>query len=266
MSKTCGKPSVRLLILFALLFIALGSKSMSQALLPTALQQSSQEYWQGVQKQAAAAFLVARGLNAAISVLQSVTISPIIGEVSPGEALDPINDLVERFSWVMLSVTIAIGIQQLLLEVSTQANLWLVTVPGLALLLSSLLPALETRRALLQNLAYRFLLILLLIRFAMPVIGTIGASVSEHFVQQRQMQALENIEATNRQFSEVSASDVLASPSSYFDSLRGQTAYAVNNILDLITLFIFETIVFPFIILWGLLKLLRWFAQSRAFA
>ena len=51
------------------------------------------------------AFAVARGINAVISVIQDVEIGFTFGlaaTLSPGEILDPVNDLVERFSLVML--------------------------------------------------------------------------------------------------------------------------------------------------------------------
>ncbi len=51
------------------------------------------------------AFALARGINAVISVIQDVEIGFTFGlaaTLSPGEILDPVNDLVERFSLAML--------------------------------------------------------------------------------------------------------------------------------------------------------------------
>lgn len=51
------------------------------------------------------AFAVARGINAVISVIQNAEIGFTFGvsaTLSPGEILDPVNDLIERFSLVML--------------------------------------------------------------------------------------------------------------------------------------------------------------------
>ena len=60
-------------------------------------------------------FAVARGLNAVISVIQGTVVSGSPGGIglqfSVGEILDPINDLLERFSWIMLFSTISLGIQ-----------------------------------------------------------------------------------------------------------------------------------------------------------
>ena len=68
------------------------------------------EYADATFKRALVAFGVARGINAAISVLQESEVRVGVGvgaSVKPGQALDPVNDLVERFSWVMLVTSIA---------------------------------------------------------------------------------------------------------------------------------------------------------------
>lgn len=67
-------------------------------------------------------FGIAKGLNMVISLLQSAQISTqplgIAGfAISPGELLDPINDLVEQFSNFMLLATVAFGIQKILIAI-----------------------------------------------------------------------------------------------------------------------------------------------------
>jgi hypothetical protein len=68
------------------------------------------------------AFAIARGINGAISVAQSteVAIEPAgVGvSVSPGEILDPVNDLVEQFSTLMLAASASLGLQKLLIGMS----------------------------------------------------------------------------------------------------------------------------------------------------
>jgi hypothetical protein len=63
------------------------------------------------------AFGTARVLNAGISVLKGtqVSVTPFgIGMIlAPGEVLDPVNDLIEQFSWVMFASTSSIAIQTL---------------------------------------------------------------------------------------------------------------------------------------------------------
>ena len=66
-------------------------------------------------------FALARTLNGVISAVQGteLALQPAgVGvTLTPGEVLDPINDLVERFSWIMLGATLSLGVQQVLLDV-----------------------------------------------------------------------------------------------------------------------------------------------------
>jgi hypothetical protein len=87
-------------------------------------------------KRALATFAVARALNAVISFAQGTEIEVGIGAsatLSVGEVLDPLNDLVEQFSNLMLLACVSFGIQKLLLEIGQHwiANA-LVTATGLA--------------------------------------------------------------------------------------------------------------------------------------
>ena len=66
-------------------------------------------------------FALARTLNGLISAVQGteIALQPAgVGiTLTPGEILDPLNDLVERFSWIMLGASISLGVQQVLLDV-----------------------------------------------------------------------------------------------------------------------------------------------------
>lgn len=66
-------------------------------------------------------FGIAKAMNMLISLLQSTQFNAqamIMGfSISPGELLDPINDLVEQFSNVMLLATVAFGIQKILIAI-----------------------------------------------------------------------------------------------------------------------------------------------------
>ena len=71
---------------------------------------------------ASTTFVAARGLNAVISVVQGTELAMVplgIGmTLTPGQILDPVNDLVEQFSWVMLASTTAIGIEKVAMAIS----------------------------------------------------------------------------------------------------------------------------------------------------
>ncbi|HEC72775.1 MAG TPA: hypothetical protein ENI26_00190, partial [Methylophaga aminisulfidivorans] len=64
-------------------------------------------------------FALARGLNGVISVAQGTELSvePMgVGvTLTPGQILDPLNDMVEQFSTVLLIASASLGIQKIVL-------------------------------------------------------------------------------------------------------------------------------------------------------
>ena len=84
------------------------------------MDQRATTYVETTMARAAYTFAIVRGLNGMISVIQGteIAVSPAgIGlNLSVGEVLDPINDLAERFSWIMLASTASLGVQRILME------------------------------------------------------------------------------------------------------------------------------------------------------
>src|SRR5258706_2779992 len=123
-------------------------------------------------KRALVSFAAARTLNALISVAQGTEISaqPLgVGvTLTPGQLLDPLNDLVEQFSTLMLAASIAFGIQKVLITIGAY---WLISLVLTAAALGW--TWLYYRRQQAPAWLSRLLVILLMLRFAIPVV-TIG--------------------------------------------------------------------------------------------
>jgi len=85
---------------------------------------------------------LARGFNAVVSVFQEseVQLEPAgVGvSLALGQALDPINDLVERFSWVMLASLTSLGIQKFLIEITPFLSIQILLLLALCALLAGL--------------------------------------------------------------------------------------------------------------------------------
>jgi hypothetical protein len=123
-------------------------------------------------KRALISFASARTLNGLISVLQGTEVSmqPLgVGvTLTVGQALDPINDLIEQFSTMMLYASVAFGVQKALLAIGGHwAMTWLVT--GVAIVWAGLYAMRKSPPWL-----SRVLVVLLMIRFAIPVV-TLGS-------------------------------------------------------------------------------------------
>ncbi|MEO1421445.1 MAG: hypothetical protein AAFU66_10930, partial [Pseudomonadota bacterium] len=105
------------------------------------------EYASGALERALLTFAVARGLDGVISIAQGTEVALEPGGVglnlTVGQILDPVNDLIERFSTVMLTVTAALGLQEILLRITASNSISLLLgVTALLALLFVWIPAL----------------------------------------------------------------------------------------------------------------------------
>ena len=125
-------------------------------------------------KRALISFATARTLNGVISVIQGTEIAMTPAGVGVtltlGQILDPINDLVEEFSSWMLVASVAFGVQKMLLVVGAH---WLISL--LVTAFAFTWAVLHFRGASPQWLT-RTVLVLLLVRFAIPV-ATLGSEL-----------------------------------------------------------------------------------------
>jgi hypothetical protein len=105
-------------ILLLLLFFSISSQPRNiifEGHLFEGVDSAATEYVDDGLKRAASAFARARTFNAIVSVFRESALQVEPGgigvTIAAGAALDPINDLVERFSWVMLASMTSLGIQ-----------------------------------------------------------------------------------------------------------------------------------------------------------
>lgn len=135
--RYAGAPGVRRLVVGLVAVAALVLQGMAWEE-PAAVAYAEQTF-----QRALVAFGIARGINAAVSVLQESEVRFGVGVgagVKPGQVLDPVNDLVERFSWVMLVTSIAAFMVKLLSELMLGAEALLVVAALMALSLVMLWP------------------------------------------------------------------------------------------------------------------------------
>ena len=94
----------------------------------------SADYLQEAMMGSGAIYGTARAINALVSLLQGTEVNAWVATFAVGELLDPVNDLIERFSGVITIVIASLALQALLLAVFS--GLWidvsLVALGGLA--------------------------------------------------------------------------------------------------------------------------------------
>jgi len=235
-------------------------------------------------------FAVVRGINAVISVVQGTEVAIEPGGLgvilTPGEILDPANDLIERFSWVVLAASTSLGAQIILLKIGTtvQAN-YLVILSGSILLLS-------IWSSFLANSSWRHILIrasilVIFIRFLVPIVILANEVVYKSILSPtyiNSQEVLENVQSDVQELQEQdnsSASDeseegILGAITRFYErttnSMNIAARYreydekisgASKHIINLIAVFIFQTFVFPLIFLWLAMRLLHFITNSN---
>lgn len=143
----------------------------------------STEYVDGAIVQASVAFGTARILNAAISVAQSFTVGAGL-QVSPGEILDPINDIVEQYASLMQFAIGSLIIQKLLIEITSDLIFKiLITLSGVALLAS-----LVFRITSYSNFLLKLFVFLVFLRFALVSVVALNGITDRLFLEEKTQQ------------------------------------------------------------------------------
>lgn len=244
---------------------------------------------------------VARSLNGIISVVQGteVAVEPVgIGMTfTPGQILDPVNDLIERFSTVVLVSATAFGLQRVLLEI-TAAPMF-VTIVCIAILISLLLLWLGAKSAFnnllfknllfnnllkYRHLVYKLTLMLVIIRISIAATALAGevfynnflatefqSSKAELLSASETLEVLQNdsdkeLSAPNERSFFESARDLVRSATGSLDINKRIEEFKVaaenisEHVVRLIVIFVFQTIVVPILSLFLILKSLKWLA------
>jgi hypothetical protein len=246
-------------------------------------QRAAEDYEQLFQR-AFVTFALARTINGVISVVQGteVALQPAgVGvTLTPGEILDPVNDLVERFSWIMMGATISLGVQNVLLDVSA----WWIIQGLVAALAAWLLIRLwypgqgsQFNRILFR----RVFPLLLFIRFAVPVMLISNDLLYQEFLEQRFEQSTEIITEAGKEFEQIEAEankeNTQDDDNGMLDSLtrawsstvnsvdlsgrlqrmQAQAAVVIEHLIQLSVVFILQTALLPVVFLWFFTQVIK---------
>ena len=220
------------------------------------------------------AFGIARGLNGVISVAQGteVAIEPVgVGVTfTPGEILDPINDLIERFSWIVLASSVSLGAQNILLSMTTW--LWFGLLVGL-MMLTSLGAMWRTQLFSDQarKILYKTTTILVILRLTVPLVAVVNQGVYEVFLEPQYEESKAELQQTTVELEENSqkpdypeqdlglmdrAKQLLDDASNavdidnQIDDLKAIAADISESVLNMIVVFVLQTLLFPLVFLW----------------
>lgn len=236
------------------------------------LDASATRYVEAGLQRALVSFASARTLAAVIGVVQGTQVAVEPGGVgvilAPGRILEPINDLAEQFSLLMLAASVSFGIQLALIKFGA---FW-----GISLLLTMVALAwvwTSWHRNSAHEWTTRLLLALLLVRFAMPLIALGSEAAFQLFLQNDYTAGQAGIEQSSGQLAGISerAADAPGDESvsdkmkrwwssgidikKRFAELKETAGHAIEHIIKLIVVFLLQTLVLPLLLLWLLIRL-----------
>ena len=225
-------------------------------------------------KKALVSFATARLLSGVISVVQGTQFSaqPLgVGvTLTPGQMLAPVNELLKHFANLMLAASVAFGIQKFLISIGSY---WLVslalTATGVAWTWCRLRQ--NTTPAWLS----RLLVIMVMLRFAMPLIAIGSDLVWQRYLAPEYTASQRAIDSATGQASKLNdpAPASAEQPGlidrmkswlgkggevkARFQELERAAEQATTHIVNLIVIFVLQVLVLPLLLLWGLYGVLR---------
>lgn len=227
----------------------------------------AEEQAQAGLKRALATFAAARALNGVISVAQGteVAVEPAgVGVTfAPGQVLDPVNDLIEQFSTLMLTASVSFGVQSALVAIGSHWALSLLLSLALLLWLARQ-PWIPAAR---QGWLDRAVLLLLLVRFAVPLAGLGSDLAFRGFLAERYQESQQALELGSSEVAELAAppatiaerlqgwwSDARAAVdvSGRLDALRDTATRVTEHVVELIVVFLLQTLIVPTLLLWAI--------------
>ena len=213
-------------------------------------------------------YALARGLNAVISVAQGteMSIEPMgVGlTLAPGEILDPLNDLIEQFSMVLLMASASLGMQQIILLISDVAAIRLsLAVLVVIAMVTVLMP---NRMPSLRNNLLRTVIFLTLLRLLVPIVSVISHQTQNWLASERE-QAISVLEATQEDVDGMNAikqenpgwlSDLRQrlDIETRLTQVRSRAEQAVEAAVYLLAEFILLMLVLPILAVWVFVRLM----------
>ncbi len=263
-------------VIITVLLLLLAFFSVSKLLDTFSFDTFGEKYTEEGFTRSLAAFGIAKGLNGLISVVQGteVAIEPVgVGVIlTPGQILDPVNDLIERFSWVMLICTTSLGIQSILLTIFS--SFFFSIAVSMALFLIVLFIWKDQSASInLKNILYRLAAFLIILRFFIPLMAITNDGLYKAFLEPTYIESKLQLEQSNIAIANLSDNQKInneaADKSWYeviidsinidknYEQLKVEADNLTSHIIDLIVVFTMQTILFPLIFIWLSMKLIK---------
>ena len=204
-------------------------------------------------------YAAARGVNGAISVIQETQVGAGV-VLQPGQILDPLNDLIERFSSVILFSMASLGIQNMMIYLgSSMLVKFIILVSSLSIVVLLLLTKVKVSN--IHTIMVKLLIIGIFLRFSIPTVTIVNQLLYSAFMESKVTEAVEGFDqeqlSTDEEEDESlwdsivgSVTDVTDEIGNFMSSIEAIT----RRVIDLIAIFIIQTILIPSLFLLFIIK------------
>lgn len=225
------------------------------------------------------AYATTRGINAVVSVVKGshLEMAPAgVGiSIAAGQILDPIDDMTEQLSSVLIAAIASLGIQKIGFEISEA-----ISFKAIAIILLLSLPLIwlnSPAMTPLLQLAIKFCLILLL-RFMLPASAVISNTLYSRWLQPSMDDSMQKLSVISESYSDMSAmppvetqgffssmtasaADKVAQTRKAFINMVENAENIISSQLNLmtayLTIFVVQVLLLPLSMLWLLTALFR---------
>jgi len=238
------------------------------------------DYFSESIKAATIAYATTRGVNAVVSVVKEshLELAPAgVGiSIAAGQVLDPIDDMTERLSSVLVAAIASLGIQKIGFEISEA-----VSFKAIAALLLMTVPLLwfnsSTATAVFKPLI-KLSLLLLLLRFMLPTSALISHTLYSGWLEPGIVDAMEKLSIVSDSYNELSnmapeqdqgffssmaagTADKIEKTRQAFSTMVENVETIISSLLNLITaylaIFVVQVLLLPLFMFWALVCLFK---------
>ncbi len=247
------------------------------------LDSATDKYFTTTLLKASGAYAIIRGLNATVSVLKESTFSlepaGIGVSIAAGQVLDPINDMTERLSDVLVVAIVSLGMQKFFYEITLTI---IPQVLAAALFMLSLMVLFkQINLPHLQNILTSLITILIIARLFLPLSTVANSYLHQQFFQQKIETASNEISLTakplyllhkvssptdqgfwgklkgNLKFVQAKTAQMKQALADVMKNMEKSITYLLQLTLLYIAIFTFQVILLPLFFVWLLSRVIH---------
>jgi hypothetical protein len=246
-------------------------------------------YFNTALTKAGLAYATCRAINASVSVIKesSLQLEPAgVGvSLAVGQVLDPIDDMTERLSDVLVTAITSLGVQKLSYEIGVSLA---PPVFAVFLLLFSVLVLFENERTvLLRRITARILILIAVLRFCLPVSSIANDYIYNNYFEEQISKANNELTLHSKVFDQL-GEIVIPDSAGFWETIGTSTSLIktisielknalkasvtntgkiIENLLNLtflyVGIFLIQVIVFPLLIFWFFIKIANTLFQTH---